>query len=189
MTITVFQSIGILFKSGPSHWGRYIFITIIILLYFYIITIKLNCSSSTSKPLFVYLFTYTYSVLTVVLCESHAGSVGYDFKSNGEIISFDVGVWVEIIFERDFDFGFDIIIGLILCGFYLITNKTETSYNCVRPLSERLNPHILKVILVTFVSKGVKLPPGVSQLLEYLGTKFQRLPPYLRGQTCQWCYQ
>jgi len=31
--------------------------------------------------------------------------------------------------------------------------------------TETLKPHMLKVILVTFVLKGVKIPPGVSQLL------------------------
>jgi len=49
-------------------------------------------------------------------------------------------------------------------------------------VNKLFNPHMLKVIFVTFMLKGgLKLPLGVSQPLDQLETKFQRLPFMFSG--------
>jgi hypothetical protein len=87
----------------------------------------------------------------------------------------------------------------LFLGYYLESRNVDT----MEPLTELLlcnrikatlsesafNLRCSRVFLHLNLTRGVKLPPSVSQDLRHLGMKFQRLPSCFRGRGTQWRYR
>ena len=78
-----------------------------------------------------------------------------------------------------------------LASFDLSYDVLSTVCDVCEPGPARFNPHMLKVILLTFVLKG----EGKTNPQEYISVsrlarkKIPKAPSCFRDQTSQWCYQ